>query len=214
MAHQYRVEQGDTLASIAQDYGFRDWRRIWDHPDNVVLRAKRGSPELLCPGDVVVVPMHETKWVSCNTNAVHEFVISRPRRDVTLSLLRGDGSPYAGCRYTLRAGGSEAQGVVPSSGTIRHRLDTHETAGTLQLWFEDSANPAEFELQLGHLEPVAESVGTLARLRNLGYYLGDPEASLDDEPVKLALETFARDHELVAADLGVVQRELERAYGC
>lgn len=213
MSHTHAVVQGDTLASIAQEYGFRDWRRIWDHSDNAALRAKRGSPELLSPGDTVVVPLHEPKWVSVRTDAVHEFVVSRPVRSIALTLQRGDKSPFAGCRYALSAGGSEFEGIVPGSGTIKHRLTNHEAIGTLRLWPVPDADPVEVEVQLGHLESIDEPSGVLARLANLGHYHGDVDGSLEDEDAKLAIAAFRAEHEIDSEGIDVVRSELVRVYG-
>ena len=47
---QYTVRQGDSIASIAFDHGFR-WETIWQHPNNAGIRELRENPYVLHPGD-------------------------------------------------------------------------------------------------------------------------------------------------------------------
>ena len=51
----YTVKSGDWMAKIAEEYG-TSVSAIWNHPGNAEHRAKRGSPDVLYPGDVLVVP--------------------------------------------------------------------------------------------------------------------------------------------------------------
>lgn len=51
----YTVKSGDWMAKIAEEHG-TSVSAIWNHPDNAGHRAKRGSPDVLYPGDVLVVP--------------------------------------------------------------------------------------------------------------------------------------------------------------
>lgn len=48
-----------TLWGIAKHYGMGDardnWSRIWSDPKNAALRARRGTPEKIQPGDTVYV---------------------------------------------------------------------------------------------------------------------------------------------------------------
>ena len=51
----YVVKYGDYLTKIASEHG-TTWQAIWNHPANAELRAKRGSPDILYPGDVLQIP--------------------------------------------------------------------------------------------------------------------------------------------------------------
>ena len=45
-----------TISGIAGHYGYGgDWEAVWNDPRNAGLKAKRGKPELIQPGDVVYV---------------------------------------------------------------------------------------------------------------------------------------------------------------
>lgn len=52
----YLVKAVDWLAKIAEDHG-STVSAIWNHPDNAEHRAKRGSPDVLYPGDVLHIPV-------------------------------------------------------------------------------------------------------------------------------------------------------------
>ncbi|MEM9691564.1 MAG: contractile injection system protein, VgrG/Pvc8 family, partial [Myxococcota bacterium] len=58
----YTAQSGDWLAKVAQDHG-TTVAEIWNHPDNAAHRAKRGSPDVLYPGDVVHVPFSPSEPV-------------------------------------------------------------------------------------------------------------------------------------------------------
>lgn len=57
-AEYHHVKPGDTLETIAQQYG-QVPGAIWDHPLNKQLRERLGTPEGLAPGDGVYVPTVE-----------------------------------------------------------------------------------------------------------------------------------------------------------
>src|SRR5690348_4555483 len=56
MSKNYIVRPGDTLGKIAARHGFKDYREIYDHPANAGFKAKRPDPNLIYPGDVIVIP--------------------------------------------------------------------------------------------------------------------------------------------------------------
>ncbi|MFO0761475.1 MAG: LysM domain-containing protein [Byssovorax sp.] len=41
MSQVYRVEQGDDLFTIAEKFGFNDWRTVYHDPSNAPFRALR-----------------------------------------------------------------------------------------------------------------------------------------------------------------------------
>lgn len=68
----YTVKQGDCLSSIGDKYGIF-WEKIWNHPKNSSLKAKRQDPNVLYPGDVVFVPEKEEREESGATEQKHRF---------------------------------------------------------------------------------------------------------------------------------------------
>ncbi len=58
MTLTYIVKSGDWLAKIAEDHG-TTVSAIWNHPENAAHRQKRGSPDVLYPGDVLRIDVAE-----------------------------------------------------------------------------------------------------------------------------------------------------------
>ena len=52
----YTVKRGDNLSKIAQMYGLRTWKDLYNHPDNAAFKRSHPNPNLIYPGDVLKVP--------------------------------------------------------------------------------------------------------------------------------------------------------------
>src|SRR5438552_2032144 len=63
MPTQHTVKAGETLSSIAQQNGFRDWNTIYNASENAAFRKKRPNPNLIVPGDIVMIPDKKSKTV-------------------------------------------------------------------------------------------------------------------------------------------------------
>jgi hypothetical protein len=70
----YTWRRGDSLSTLAAGHGLDSWRRIWNDAANDALRAQRGSPENLRPGDIVNIPDRQPGEVARATGSRHEFV--------------------------------------------------------------------------------------------------------------------------------------------
>ena len=101
MPKDHIVRQGECLSRIASLYGFRDYRTIYEHSLNAGLRKKRPNPNLLHPGDIVVVPDKESRSETCPTGDIHRFVLKRSLRKLRLRMLEHDGTPLANTDYVL-----------------------------------------------------------------------------------------------------------------
>ena len=56
MSKLYSVQRGDTLTAIARRFGLKSWQDLYHSPDNAAFRAKRPNPNLIFPGDIIVIP--------------------------------------------------------------------------------------------------------------------------------------------------------------
>jgi LysM domain len=56
MSLPYTVKKGDTLSAIARQKGFKSWQEIYNHPENEAFRLKRPNPNLIFPGDILILP--------------------------------------------------------------------------------------------------------------------------------------------------------------
>src|SRR3954451_13621692 len=56
MSFPYTIQSGDTLSRIAQRNGLASWKEIYFLPENAPFRARRPNPDLIFPGDIVLIP--------------------------------------------------------------------------------------------------------------------------------------------------------------
>jgi hypothetical protein len=73
MTIQHVVKRGETLSGIAELHGFRNWKTVYDAPENADLRAKRPNPHLILVGDVVVIPDRKPKAETVNSGEAARF---------------------------------------------------------------------------------------------------------------------------------------------
>src|SRR5262245_56365063 len=116
MARLYVVKQGDTIPSIAFQFGFFP-ETVWNDPANAELKAKRKIPDVLLPGDEVSVPDLRQKKVTAAVNRRHVF----QRRGVpakTRFQLFDNETPMAKTGYTLTAGPIVRKGTTDGQGFL------------------------------------------------------------------------------------------------
>ena len=56
MGTSYTVKRGDTLSKIAAQHGLPSWRMVYNSLENAEFRRKRPNPNLIQPGDVLILP--------------------------------------------------------------------------------------------------------------------------------------------------------------
>ena len=211
MSTPYTVRQGDHLARIAARFRFRDPATIWDHADNAELRASRENPDVLAPGDVVMIPDPEGRREEAATGRRHTFVARGKPLALRLSLLDFRGEPIAGAEGELAI---RAPGEVTTDGEGKLDADLEPTDDGATL----SLPQATITLAIGHLAPVALRSGVRARLVNLGYLVGpiDVADGEEDDEERLALEDFQIDEGLDATGEidDATRAALLAAHGC
>jgi Putative peptidoglycan binding domain len=204
------VKPGDCISSIAYENGYGP-ATLWDADDNADLREKRGDPNVLLPGDKVVLPDKETRTTTHATGKRYTFVRRGVPEKLKLEFLLDD-KPRAGEPYVL-----EINGVVVSSdkktdgeGRIEHAIPPNARSG--RVLFRDGKEV--YDLRLGHLDPIEEVRGVKGRLKNLGFYHGAIDDTVD-EATEIALAEFQESRGLEAhGDLDDETRsELKKAYG-
>ncbi len=91
MTITYVVKAGEWLAKIAQDHG-TTVSAIWNHPENAGHRERRGSPDILYPGDELRLPVAAAELTTEPVGAVQPSSPSAP-------LLEGPASAPAAWPY-------------------------------------------------------------------------------------------------------------------
>jgi hypothetical protein len=184
----HRIGPRECLSSVAFQHGFF-WETLWQHARNRELREERRSPHVLRPGDVVHVPDLRPRAESCATDQRHRFMRRGVPETFSLRFMQHD-RPRAGIAYTLVIDGEERRGTTDGDGYVRARLSPVARHGKLVLQPE-GAPTEEYELLFRDLDPVSAVRGQKARLRNLRFYDGPLDDTLD-ERASAALAAFQR----------------------
>lgn len=220
MGTPYKVEQGDYLSKIAQQFGFSDYKEIWNHPDNADLKNKRKNPSVLFPGDKLMIPDKEEKQVSASTGKRHTFQVSRSPLRLRLVIEDIYEKPIANTECELVLDGETFKLTTDGKGSIEQEISPTTTGGFLIIRSQETAlNDIALPIKIGHLDPVEEESGQQARLNNLGYFAGPFEGNeaADNKQLFLsAIEEFQCDHELsVDGNCGLkTQAKLKEVHGC
>lgn len=209
------VKQGDYLSKIAKQHGFADWKTIWNDPQNADLKKKRQNPNVLYPGDKLVIPEKKEKQESGATEQHHKFKAKHKKLMLRLVLKDLNFKPLANKKCVLHVDGEEFEITSQPNGLVEHEIKP--TAEQARLKVEDEKSPITLEIpiEIGKLHPVDKVSGQKARLNNLGYFAGP----LDEEDEALftsAVEEFQCDHKLtVDGKCGPkTQGKLKEIHGC
>lgn len=194
------VRQGECLHSIAAQYGFDSWRKIYEHADNAAFRERRPNPDLLYPGDAIVIPDRVEKQLELPTNARHVLKVSRPPVALRVYLRGDDGEPLAHTRYALRGQATERTGRTDADGLVDQSVPANLESVELLVWFDDGDDQPDIEytLMMGHLDPIETFTGVRERLCNLGYPCADADEGSD--AMREAVRSFRQDQGLAAGD--------------
>lgn len=237
MAGYYTIQQGDYLSKIASINGFANYHTIWDHPNNAALKKKRQDPNVLFPGDKLFIPEKEERKESSITGKRHTFVVTKQSLKLRLVLEDCYEKPIANAPCTLMVDGEARQVTTDASGKIEQQIPA--TLKEAFLIINDEQTPFENDaipIKVGHLDPVEEISGQIARLNNLGYFAGDVNPAQqtagdggsnddgkdcngdrkNDDEFRSAVEEFQCDHGLqVDGKCGpITQAKLKKVHGC
>ena len=206
---QHVVQQGEHLSSIAELYGFEKYETIWNHPQNTALKAERDNPNVLLPGDVVEVPDKDQKSITVATTEVHILKVETDKLELRIVIRDYLDQPISNSDCTLEVDGKVERRRTGLDGLVKMPIPRTAKAGNLSIRGES------VEIRIGHLDPVSEPSGQIARLNNLGYLAGLIEEP-DQELLKSAVEEFQCDHKLkVDGDCGTAtQVKLKEVHGC
>jgi Putative peptidoglycan binding domain len=210
MASVHTVQQGEHLSGIAEQYGFRQFESIWDHPKNADVKKKRKFPHVLLPGDELYIPDKEQKTESAPTTNVHRFIVPAQPLKLRIALTDFDNEPVANTDCELEVDGKISPLKSDGKGIVELTIARTAKSGTLRV----PDLEIEIPLQIGHLDPLEEDTGWQARLTNLGYYAG-PERDANGERLRYAIEEFQCDQKLsVTGELdGATQAKLKELHG-
>jgi LysM repeat protein len=198
MPVKHTVRPGECLSKIAAQYGFGDYKVIYNHPDNAALKRARPNPNVIHPGDQIIIPDPTAKSVTVAAGQAHVIRVKRPRKELRIAVKDHEGKPLKNEPYVL-----EIDGVTPAAGQstdgdgmVKVPVPLHPPSAKLTI------KGRVMKLVLGGLDPIAGAPdagisGMQARLKNLGYCVGVPSGKLD-RGTALALALFQADAQLEA----------------
>jgi len=217
MATDYTVQQGDYLSKIAKQFGFSDYRTIWNHPDNSKLKSKRKNPNVLYPGDKLVIPNRNLREENCAVDRRHIFEMKGWGLRLRLVLEDMYEKPIANAQCLLAIEGDFRRITTDGQGKIDEPLRPGTTSATLiiQDAKQTHLNFVEIPIKIGHLDPFEELSGQRARLKNLGYFPGNANDK-NDPAFVTAVERFQAEHGLTVDGIcgPKTQGKLKDVHGC
>lgn len=217
MSKIHTVVQGEYLAKIAALYEFADFHTLWDHPRNAALKQKRLNPNVLFPGDSVFIPDKNDRQEARGTDKSHTFEVKR--QHIVLRVVLEDlyELPIANAHCVLRLKNQAYKLTTDGTGKVEQEITVTDDAAQFTIF--DSQTPIEgapIAFRIGDLDPPEEVSGQIARLANLGYYLG-PAQEKDDNHFRSAVEEFQCDHaplKVTGVCDAPTQAKLKEAHGC
>jgi N-acetylmuramoyl-L-alanine amidase len=221
MAGMHNVQQGEHLYGIAQQYGFPDWEKIWNHPQNADLKDLRKDPDVLFPGDQVFIPDPEERDENKPTDARHTFKVSTEKLKLRVVLNRFYGDPYKNTPCIVIVDADRQDLTTDGDALVEREIKSTATKATLMaddtVQVRDTTEKIQREIQaqIGFLDPVTEPSGQRARLANLGYYRL-PVDTVDDDEFKSSVEEFQCEHSLAVDGIcgPNTQAKLLSEHGC
>lgn len=221
---QHIVQQGEYLGRIVARHGHRDWKRVWEASENADLREKRQNPNVLYPGDRVFVPEFETAERPGATQQRHRFQVKGSIPKLIIEFRDIGNQPITNAECELRLSTGPVSLTTDSQGRIEQLICTEDEIATLAFRDREIPFPPEIPVMIGHLDPVDQVSGQIARLNNLGYVAGTlpiQTGSPEDErskaaQLKSAIEEFQCDQKLQVDGLcgPATQKKLKEVHGC
>jgi hypothetical protein len=198
MAGWHEAKQGETVSSIADRCGFRDYRTVYQHSANAELRKMRPNPDIIFPGDRIYIPEIEEKSVPAVTDLRHCFVLHSRYKVLRVRLQDFKGRPFIQTRYEVRFGLSALTGMTDEQGVLEQRIPVQVREATLKIEY------CQWTLKIGDLNPIDDTpdlgaTGIQMRLINLGYDPG-PIDGIIGPRTTAAILGFQKTHPPLAVD--------------
>jgi hypothetical protein len=216
MSQKYVVRQGDCLSSIAAHFGLPNWHVIYDAPDNKDFKKKRPNPNIIYPGDEVVIPDTQPGNQSIATGSTHTFQVTLPLTNLKIKVFDDIGEKPTKANYELRILGlPEPITGALANGLVDTKIPPWARRGNLVITStEDGSIIEQVELQLGGLDPVDTISGAQMRLQQLGFDCGPITGDMTPA-TEGAIRTFQRVYKLTEDGTlsAVTQDKLKEIYG-
>ena len=173
MPRKYVVGPGQTAEGIIWSYTLEDYKGVWMSGDNAELRKARPDPNILMPGDRLVLPDPKPLTYHLATGKRHRIVLKVPKKELRLRVFLHKDEPLADASYTLKVDGEgkPREGTTDGDGLLKEPLRCDRAGALLQI------DGRRFRLRFGYINPLPATTkesasGVSSRLANLGYESG------------------------------------------
>jgi N-acetylmuramoyl-L-alanine amidase len=203
------VQQGEWIGSIAKTYGFYDWHRIYDHPQNADLKQQRPDAQLLYPNDQVFIPPLEPDLFSGATDQEHQFQLKTPTITLTIIVKDENDQPIASKPYKLTIDKKNYDGTTGADGKVEKEIPLDAQSGTLDV------EGYHFDVRVSSMDPIDTIMGVQKRLTNLGYDCSPIDATMNDATTQ-SITQFQQEMNLQATGQldDITKNKLKEKYGC
>jgi type VI secretion system VgrG family protein len=183
------IRQGEYFTRLAFVHGF-DAGEVWNDPKNAEVKAKRKSPNILHPGDVVHLPKAKRKGLPVVKGTANPYTVKVPKTKVRLGFKTDDG-PRANEPYVVDGLGEHEEGTTDGDGMLTIHVPVHLREVQVTFPKQNVCYP----VRLGDMDPIDEPSGVRKRLEHLGFQFPaseeDAEADVDARDAK-AITAFQR----------------------
>lgn len=200
----HTVLKGEHLSLIAKKYGIQ-WEKIWDDAGNSDLRTRRKTPNILHPGDVLVIPERASKEETGSTEQRHRFRLLGSQR-IRVVIRDEFGKPFSKYKFCLSISGREdLNDPLTDDGVLEADVPLDVKKARLFL----KGIYLTFTLNIGELNPTAGLSGVQQRLKNLGFYDGQVDGKLTPK-TRSAIAGFQNSVNLPPA--GIADRDTRKGW--
>lgn len=216
MSASRKVKSGESAELIVWSAGLEDFKAVWGSGDNAQLRQRRPDPNILMPGDTLVLPDAKPTVHELATGARHRVVVHVPRKELRLRVLAHKDTPLANAPYRLVLDDQPEprEGTTDGDGLLKEKVRIDVTGAVLEI------DERRFRLRLNYINPFPSdekdsASGVSSRLAALGYESG--AATKASSPALMAAVA------LYQSDAGIeatgkldaaTQQQLEQDFGC
>mgnify|MGYP006089388287 CR=1 FL=1 len=184
---KHLVKTGDCLISIAHKTGHHIDTLLNDAANKETL-GERTHPKMLNTGDRLTIPEIQRQDLQAASGSKHRF----KKRCGELAMLRVvflfNDKPRANVPYILDIQDSNIMtGETDSAGALEHPVPPVAKQGKIRLDDED----CEYQILIGHLNPINTLSGVSQRLKNLGFECDAEQANTaPSEQLRQAIKIF------------------------
>ena len=150
---EYTVGQGECIDSIAFEHGFFA-DTVWDYSKNSDLKNRRKDPNILQPGDIVIIPELKIKEESCAAEKKHRFRRKGVPAKLTLVFYRPKPPEKKESGNSGSGGGGGPLGSAPSAPSSLSSLTGSSAKADDESVYKD---PAAKEQKEPEMEPIANA---------------------------------------------------------